>query len=54
MIDCDNLLDRLLLVHSREELDAMIDSSQACFTRSFLHTAAKAIDVWLENDEPNA
>lgn len=54
MADCSNLLGQLLLVSSRQELDALIDSSQDCFTRPFLQSAAKAIEDWLETGEPNA
>jgi hypothetical protein len=54
VVDCNDLLDQLLLVHSHEELDALIDSTQACFTRTFLRGAANAIEAWLVNNEPNA
>jgi hypothetical protein len=53
MADCDNLLDKLLLVHSREEWDTLIDCSQACFTWTFLYSSAKEKESRLEIGEAN-
>ena len=40
--DCTNLLDQLLLVNSRGELDVLIDTLREYFTRTFVHSAAQS------------
>ncbi len=54
MVDCPTLLNRLLLVSERRELDSLIDDSRDCFTRTFVAAAAQEIVRWIEEGESTA